>query len=75
METPKDIVDKVGGVRELARSLGRNWKSVHNWTRPGRRIPAEVWPSVAALPAAKKNKITLSVLASQRRPTPEAANV
>ena len=49
MESARDIIEAIGGVRVVATKLDETWKTVHNWTRPGRRIPARYWPNVARI--------------------------
>lgn len=54
--SPKMILDKLGGYREVATALRIKPNTVHNWTR--RRIPAEQW--VPILDMAQRRGIALT---------------
>ena len=45
-----DVVAVLGGHKELSNALNVPWRTVYNWTRPERRIPADMWHHVAAVP-------------------------
>lgn len=60
----RDVLEALGGHQAVADALGMDWRKVHNWKTTGRRIPAEMWPRVAAIPGAKKLGITVNLLAS-----------
>ena len=62
METSRDIINKLGGVRTVADGLGESWKTVHNWTRPGRKIPARFWLSVDRLAKATSADVSIGQL-------------
>jgi hypothetical protein len=59
-----EVVVLLGGYKELSHELKLHWRSVYNWTRPGRRIPEDMWHHVAAVPGAQKAGITLAILSS-----------
>jgi hypothetical protein len=59
-----DVVAVLGGHKELSNALRVHWRTVYNWTRPQRRIPADMWHHVAAVPRAQRAGITVSILAS-----------
>ncbi|GBQ99887.1 hypothetical protein AA23498_3583 [Acetobacter nitrogenifigens DSM 23921 = NBRC 105050] len=63
METSSEIIKAAGGVREVARLLNLDWKTVHNWTRVGRRIPPSIWLEFISLPEARCKGIGLNELA------------
>jgi hypothetical protein len=53
MMTHSELIDRLGGVGALSKALGRSYRSVHNWTRPGRGIPGAYWPRVCEMAGAK----------------------
>jgi hypothetical protein len=59
-----EVVAVLGGHKELSDALRVHWRTVYNWTRPGRRIPADMWHQIAAVPRAQEVGITVAVLAS-----------
>ena len=59
-----DVVTVLGGHKELSNALNVPWRTVYNWTRPERRIPADMWHHVAAVPRAESAGITMAVLGS-----------
>ncbi|GBQ14787.1 hypothetical protein AA21291_1956 [Swaminathania salitolerans LMG 21291] len=48
----------------MAENLELNWKRVHNWTRPGRTIPARLWPKLMRLGDRRGVAVTLEMLES-----------
>lgn len=62
-----DIIEALGGPKALAADLGiPSVNTVVYWGRPGRTIPPHRWKAITDLPAAKKQGITLELLASAR---------
>jgi hypothetical protein len=58
MATSRTLIEKLGGVRVVAAHVNEHWKTVHNWTRPGRRIPASFWFSILEMPEAGRSGIS-----------------
>ena len=59
-----DVIAALGGPRELSNILKLPWRTVYNWTRPERRIPADAWHHIAALKRAKEVGVSFQILAS-----------
>ncbi|WP_122039331.1 hypothetical protein [Asaia bogorensis] len=74
MNNSRCLIDRLGGVQSVAENLELNWKRVHNWTRPGRMIPARLWPQLMRLGAVKGVAVTLETLEGlQANPTERRA--
>jgi hypothetical protein len=56
-----DVVAVLGGHKEMSNALRVHWRTVYNWTRPQRRIPADMRHHVAAVPRAQRAGITVAV--------------
>lgn len=58
---PRDILNELGGYREVATHLNLPKARVHNWTRRG--IASKFWPDIVKLAQSKgKTAITFEVL-------------
>jgi hypothetical protein len=59
-----EVIAALGGYQSVSKALELHWRTVYNWTQPGRRIPADNWRCLAAIPSAKEAGVTMALLAS-----------
>jgi hypothetical protein len=59
-----EVVALLGGHQKLSNALRVHWRTVYNWTRPGRRIPQDMWHHVAAAPGAQGAGVSMTILAA-----------
>lgn len=76
LDTPKDVIQALGGVRAVATRLGLNQRTVWSWVSPERGIPPKYFLDVLAVAEAMAVPLCMASLhALKRQPNPKATQL